>query len=181
MAHERRKPLILTCFIACSATVDRLTLMDIRLPTLLLLFCSCFQACAAIEWHQCSEGPFTPHSVTLKPDPPKIGQDISFDILGAYHPDDSKIIPQGVLDVAVNFMGTPIFQTQWDLCSKTSCPISPGDLDIHYSQTLPPIAPPGQYRVELAAHGDDGEPLLCLVVDFSIGPPSLASVLRGDR
>lgn len=39
----------------------------------------------------------------------------------------------------------------------------------------------GQYRVELAAHGDDGDPLLCLVVDFSIGPPSLASVLRGDR
>lgn len=39
-------------------------------------------------------------------------------------------------------MGTPIFNTQWDLCGKTSCPIKPGELDIEYTQTLPPIAPP---------------------------------------
>jgi hypothetical protein len=39
-------------------------------------------------------------------------------------------------------MDTPIFETEWDLCSKTECPIVPGKLDIHYGQTLPPIAPP---------------------------------------
>jgi hypothetical protein len=55
---------------------------------------------------------------------------------------DSDVIPSGTLDVNVNYMGTPIFETEWDLCSKTNCPIQPGKLDIHYGQTLPPIAPP---------------------------------------
>eukprot|EP00892_Ulva_mutabilis_P001143 jgi/Ulvmu1/11029/UM007_0209.1 len=77
-------------------------------------------------------------------------------------------------------MGNPIFETEWDLCERTSCPISPGDLEIHYGQTLPPIAPPGNYKVRLAAKGTDGSELLCLTVSFSISPPSFASVLRGD-
>lgn len=38
----------------------------------------------------------------------------------------------------------------------------------------------GQYQVELAARGTDGANLLCLIVDFTIDPPSLTSVLRGD-
>jgi hypothetical protein len=48
----------------------------------------------------------------------------------------------GTLEVDVQFMGTPIFQTEWDLCGKTQCPIKPGDIHIHYGQTLPPITPP---------------------------------------
>jgi hypothetical protein len=55
---------------------------------------------------------------------------------------DGKIIPSGDLDVSVNFMGTPIFQTQWDLCAQAECPIHPGDVKIHYTQNLPPVAPP---------------------------------------
>jgi hypothetical protein len=55
---------------------------------------------------------------------------------------DGKIIPSGELDVSVNYMGTPIFQTQWDLCTKAKCPIHPGDVKIHYTQNLPPVAPP---------------------------------------
>lgn len=75
-------------FIACSAPVKRLTTaMNCHVVTLLVLVCSYFQACAAVKWHQCSEGPFKPESVTLKPDPPKIGQEISFDIKGAYDPE----------------------------------------------------------------------------------------------
>lgn len=38
----------------------------------------------------------------------------------------------------------------------------------------------GQYQVELVASGSDGAQLLCLIVDFTINPPSLTSVLRGD-
>lgn len=39
----------------------------------------------AMKWKLCSDnGPFEPDSVVLSPDPPKIGQDISFDIQGAY-------------------------------------------------------------------------------------------------
>ena len=55
---------------------------------------------------------------------------------------DAEEIPSGNLNVDVQFMGTPIFNTQWDLCGKTTCPITPGELDIEYSQTLPPVAPP---------------------------------------
>jgi hypothetical protein len=58
----------------------------------------------------------------------------------------NKKIPSGVLNVDVQFMGTPIFQTTWDLCSKTKCPITPGELKIEYAQTLPPVAPPARSR-----------------------------------
>lgn len=40
---------------------------------------------AAMEWKLCADGgPFEPDTVVLSPDPPQIGQDISFDIEGAY-------------------------------------------------------------------------------------------------
>lgn len=148
---------------------------------LLLVFVLAFlcDRIAAMKWKLCSDdGPFKPDSVVLSPDPPQIGQDISFDIQGAYEHGDS--IPTGVLDVTVNFMGTPIFETEWDLCSKTQCPINPGKLDIHYGQTLPPIAPPGDYQVQLIAKDAGDAQLLCLLVDFQIAAPSWSSVLTSQ-
>lgn len=134
-----------------------------------------FDRIAAMTWSLCSDkGSLSPDAVLLSPDPPQTGQDIYFDIKGAYK--DENIIPSGDLKVTVNFMGTPIYETEWDLCSKTNCPIAPGEIDIHYSQTLPPITPPGDYQVQLIASADSGSELLCLLVDFSIAPPDWANM-----
>lgn len=185
-------------------------------------------------------------------------------------PADDKVVPSGALDVSVEFMGTPIFQTTWDLCTKAKCPIEPGDLKIQYTQNLPPVAPPvcphslrmgyactialplgrqrplrsvvlwlfagvftrgrplvdqaiwyilprmldkcmrkasascearstnacanarravrprvrvvqGDYEVKLQAKDDEGEELFCMLVDFTIKPPSLSSFAKSIR
>jgi len=51
-------------------------------------------------------------------------------------------VPAGQIAIDVSFAGTPIYEEVDDLCSKTSCPIKTGPLDIKYIQDLPPIAPP---------------------------------------
>lgn len=150
-----------------------------------------------MTWKSCGDNSavFTPSIVTLNPDPPVSGKDITFTISGqneggawsswflcldsgsarwqrklrvgvtassirlalplellvrcilsSLQPvracDAGITVPSGKLEVNVIFMGTPIFQTEWDLCHKTACPITPGPVDIEYKQNLPPIAPP---------------------------------------
>jgi hypothetical protein len=51
-------------------------------------------------------------------------------------------VPSGLISINVSFAGTQIYEEVDDLCSKTSCPIKTGPLDITYVQDLPPIAPP---------------------------------------
>jgi hypothetical protein len=51
-------------------------------------------------------------------------------------------VPAGQISIDVSFAGTPIYEEVDDLCSKTTCPIKTGPLDIKYIQDLPPIAPP---------------------------------------
>jgi hypothetical protein len=51
-------------------------------------------------------------------------------------------VPAGQIAIDVSFAGTPIYEEVDDLCSKTTCPIKTGPLDIKYIQDLPPIAPP---------------------------------------
>lgn len=51
-------------------------------------------------------------------------------------------VPSGLISINVSFAGTQIYEEVDDLCSKTTCPIKTGPLDITYEQDLPPIAPP---------------------------------------
>ena len=51
-------------------------------------------------------------------------------------------VPGGRITINVAFAGTPIYEEVDDLCSKTTCPIVQGPINIQYTQDLPPIAPP---------------------------------------
>lgn len=51
-------------------------------------------------------------------------------------------VPSGLISINVSFAGTQIYEEVDDLCSKTTCPIKTGPIDITYVQDLPPIAPP---------------------------------------
>lgn len=57
-----------------------LTLMLVSVP---------MQFARAMTWSSCAESPFSPSKVTLKPDPPVSGQDVTFTISGDY-------VPQGM-------------------------------------------------------------------------------------
>lgn len=51
-------------------------------------------------------------------------------------------VQSGLISINVSFEGTQIYEEVDDLCSKTTCPIKTGPINIQYIQDLPPIAPP---------------------------------------
>eukprot|EP00882_Tetradesmus_deserticola_P002861 GHRQ01003043.1.p1 GENE.GHRQ01003043.1~~GHRQ01003043.1.p1 ORF type:complete len:182 (+),score=52.28 GHRQ01003043.1:157-702(+) len=139
------------------------------LPLVLLLACGL--NCDAFTWEPCDADkvPFIPDHVDLVPDPPAAGGQVVFKIQGnAVHD-----VPSGLISINVSFAGTQIYEEVDDLCSKTTCPIKTGPLNIVYEQDLPPIAPPGDYDVQVVARGVDNEELMCVVVHFEMLPPSL--------
>ncbi|KAF8069539.1 npc-2 [Scenedesmus sp. PABB004] len=130
---------------------------------------------SAFTWTPCDADkvPFTPDVVQLTPDPPQAGGSVTFVIKGnAVHD-----VPHGLISINVSFADTQIYEEVDDLCSKTSCPIKTGPIDITYVQDLPPIAPPGEYDVEVVARGVDDEELMCVVVHFEMLPPSFVQAL----
>eukprot|EP00775_Hariotina_reticulata_P010842 gene10841-biopygen12781 len=134
----------------------------------LLASCSCVKA---FTWTPCDADvvPFTPDHVDLVPDPPAAGGQVTFKIEGnAVHD-----VPAGLISINVTFAGTQIYEEVDDLCSKTSCPIKTGPIAITYVQDLPPIAPPGDYDVQVVARDLQNTELMCVVVHFEMLPPSL--------
>lgn len=145
---------------------------SMRTPALLswVLLLGCVLSCRAFTWEPCDADkvPFIPDHVDLVPDPPAAGGQVVFKIKGnAVHD-----VPSGLISINVSFAGTQIYEEVDDLCSKTTCPIKTGPLDITYVQDLPPIAPPGDYDVQVVARGVDNEELMCVVVHFEMLPPS---------
>jgi hypothetical protein len=140
-------------------------------PVVVLLLLSCFcLGGQAFTWKACDEDkvPFVPDNVMLVPDPPAAGGQVTFNIKGnAVHD-----VPAGQIAIDVSFAGTPIYEEVDDLCSKTTCPIKTGPLDIKYIQDLPPIAPPGEYDVRVIARDTAGGELMCVDVHFEMLPPS---------
>lgn len=124
---------------------------------------------AGMSWKPCEDAGklFVPSKVELTPDPPTIGEKVLFSIKGQA----DREVASGSLDIAVNYQGMDIFQDSKDLCARTTCPIKQGPLDITYSQELPPIAPPGEYEVQVTARDESGAALMCIVVDFELVPP----------
>lgn len=55
-----------------------------------LLILAVLQAASAMTWRSCAESPFSPSKVSLKPDPPVSGQDVTFTISGDYQPEGSR-------------------------------------------------------------------------------------------
>lgn len=134
----------------------------------ILLGASFARSQSPFSWRGCDKAsvPFTPKEVNLSPDPPVIGKEVFFTIKG----DATRNVAGGTLEVLVSFAGTPIFQESEDLCGKTTCPIKKGPISISYSQELPPIAPPGDYEVQVVARDPAGTELMCVIVDFSLVP-----------
>eukprot|EP00877_Chromochloris_zofingiensis_P009375 jgi/Chrzof1/4691/Cz14g23010.t1 len=144
-----------------------------RLAALFCCLVTLAVGCEAFTWKPCDADkvPFIPDTVQLIPDPPVIGNTVTFNIKGnAVHD-----VPSGSISIDVTFAGTQIYEEVDDLCSKTSCPIKTGPIDITYVQDLPPIAPPGEYDVQVVARDTQNVELMCVVVHFEMVPPSIPS------
>ncbi|KXZ50044.1 hypothetical protein GPECTOR_18g25 [Gonium pectorale] len=123
-----------------------------------------------MTWAPCDTGltSFTPSDVNLTPDPPVIGSPATFTIIGTIGTE----VTGGTVDMTVSFSGLPIYSQQFDLCTKTKCPVAPGPITLTLVEALPPIAPPGDYGLQIIARSPDGGELTCVNVDFSLVLPS---------
>eukprot|EP00198_Chlamydomonas_reinhardtii_P011890 XP_001701227.1 predicted protein [Chlamydomonas reinhardtii] len=132
-----------------------------------------------MSWTPCDAGltEFSPSSVVLTPDPPVIGSPATFVISG----DIGNELPGGSVDMTVSFSGLPIYSSTSDLCTKTTCPVPAGPIAITIVQVLPPIAPPGDYGLQVVARGPDGSELACVNVAFSLVLPSAVSGAAGSH
>ncbi|GIL59600.1 hypothetical protein Vafri_14342 [Volvox africanus] len=139
-----------------------------------------YAAADKMTWAPCDEGltAFTPSSVTLSPDPPVIGSAATFVITGTI---DTEL-QGGSVDMTVSFSGFPIFSSSSDLCTKTTCPVPAGPISLTLEELLPPIAPPGDYGLQVVARNPDGAELACVNVNFSLvlpgGRTNVASALK---
>ena len=48
-------------------------------------------------------------------------------------------------------------------------------INVHYTQPLPPIAPPGDYMVHVIAYDDQRTELMCVAVNFTLTMPEVAA------
>lgn len=83
--------------------------------------------------------------------------------------------------MAISLSGLDIFSQQLDLCESMVCPLNPGPATISITQDLPPIAPPGEYGLQLLLRdGETAAELMCLQVDFELVPPEEPSSLSAS-
>jgi len=141
---------------------------------LILLLLSGVLHAQAFKWEPCDADkvPFVPDNVALVPDPPVIGSQVTFNIKGS---NAVREVASGRITINVAYAGTPIYEEVDDLCSKTTCPITLGPIDVAYVQDLPPIAPPGEYQVQVVARDTEDAELMCVLVTFDMVPPSMAA------
>ncbi|KAG2427647.1 hypothetical protein HXX76_012297 [Chlamydomonas incerta] len=132
-----------------------------------------------MSWVPCDAGltAFSPSSVVLTPDPPVIGSPATFVISG----DIGNELQGGSVDMTVSFSGLPIYSSSSDLCTKTTCPVPAGPISLTIVQLLPPIAPPGDYGLQVVARGPDGSELACVNVAFSLVLPSARSAAAAGQ
>lgn len=112
-------------------------------------------------------------------------------------PCSDREIEGGTVVITVYFHNIPVHSERDDLCSKTACPIQPGEFVLKNSEVLPGYTPPvscprvgwnsdvmskmpgfstagnllvmqGAYKIKLQIVDDEGSVLACAYVNFDI-------------
>ncbi|KAL4399998.1 sterol transport protein [Malassezia pachydermatis] len=131
---------------------------------------------AQIGWHMedCSPIPpvITIQSVTLDPDPPMKGHNLTE---GTY------------LDVDVHIGVLKLYSERLDFCDvlrendvEVQCPIPPGDYDVSHTVLVPARLPPAKFSIHVTGGTQDNQPLPCVNIGVSVSPfvSQMASYLR---
>ncbi|KAF9785545.1 ML domain-containing protein [Thelephora terrestris] len=121
----------------------------------------------------------TINSLTVSPDPPKPGQDITVTVDAT----TSEVIEEGAYaDVTVKLGLIKILRKTFDLCEEArnanatvQCPVEKGHYVITQTASLPKEIPPGKFNVAVQGYTANDEDMLCvnMVVDFTKGFPHL--------
>ncbi|KAF9015274.1 ML domain-containing protein [Cyathus striatus] len=112
-------------------------------------------------------------SISVTPDPPKPGQDMTVTVVGS----TSVEIEYGAIaDVTVKMGLIKLLKKTFDICDEArnanasvQCPVQPGKYTVEQTVSLPKEIPPAKFIVDVQGYTADEENLLCLKlhVDFT--------------
>ncbi|THH28062.1 hypothetical protein EUX98_g6124 [Antrodiella citrinella] len=126
------------------------------------------------SWNDCGASNIPLHvtSISISPDPPKTGEDLTVTARGTL---SSDLKEGAYADVAVKVGRIKILQKEFDLCEEArsanasiQCPVTAGEHEITHTVKLPKEIPPAPFNVHIDGYTIDDEDLLCLdlTIDF---------------
>jgi len=111
--------------------------------------------------------------------PPVKGDALSISING--YSDEN--ITAGTFEIDVLYEGVKIDEIDGSVCTLDACPISVGAAAVVYNVTIPSIALPGSYEIDISAVDQSKQQLLCVKINFKLSSPleSLRSRIHTPR
>ncbi|RKP01890.1 hypothetical protein CXG81DRAFT_4508, partial [Caulochytrium protostelioides] len=107
---------------------------------------------------------FQPHNVTLRPDPPKRGANLTVVVNGVLSKD---VVDGATAHLQVRLGLIRLVNQQLDVCEEVKkigeqCPFKKGPLHIEATVEIPWQVPPGRYLVDVTGKTVDGDDLTCV-------------------
>ncbi|KAH7911964.1 ML domain-containing protein [Hygrophoropsis aurantiaca] len=116
--------------------------------------------------------PIQIHSISVSPDPPKPGQDLTVKVVG----EATEVVEEGAYaDVVVKLGLIKLLQRRFDVCEEArsanasvQCPVTKGEYTVEHTVALPKEIPRAKFTVGVRGYTADDDDLVCLdlKVDF---------------
>ncbi|XP_031116355.1 putative phosphatidylglycerol/phosphatidylinositol transfer protein DDB_G0278295 [Ipomoea triloba] len=149
--------------------------MAISKPVVALFFSLCvflpLISAASTDVKYCSETNYAMKvtGADITPFPVKRGDNVTFTITAAT---DNGILG-GKLVINGLYYGINIYDETYDICAKTSCPISTGYFVLSHTQNLPPYSPTGDFSLKMTILDEEDNELTCFAFDFTVSALAL--------
>ncbi|KND00757.1 sterol transporter [Spizellomyces punctatus DAOM BR117] len=156
--------LLVLGLLAIGSAVSALSLQYQRLQFPLLLTQGSVQDCGS------PDDIFHLESITVTPDPPKRGENLTVDVKGYL---DEDVDAGAYADVRVKLGLIKLLDTRINLCDEITridreCPIEKGPVHINHTVELPRELPPGKYQVFIDVTNYDEKHAACLKAEFRL-------------
>jgi hypothetical protein len=120
-------------------------------------------------WSNCgsSSDILSDATVTIVPDPPVKGKDITVTASGNIKSE----ITGGNINAVIDILGIPVINKNIDLCKaspKVTCPISAGHHSLEITQLIPSSVPSGSYTGKVIATDQNGKQINCVALTFKL-------------
>jgi len=123
-------------------------------------------------WTNCgsSSDDLTIDTVSITPDPPKIGQTLTIVATGSL----STTVTGGSAFVSIIYDGfLPVLNNTFALCTLANqigvkCPLAQGPVGFKVSQAIPAVAPSGSYGGKIVATDQNGKEIACISLSFNM-------------
>lgn len=130
------------------------------------------------SWSDCGspEDVIQIKSISLSPDPPKPGQDLTVTVVGTAQ---QRVEDGAYANVVVKLGLIKLLSKRFDVCEEArnanasiQCPVEQGDYTVVETVALPKEIPQAKFTVAVAGYTVDEEDLLCLdlKIDFMRNP-----------